>query len=363
MSVRSAPLFAFALLACVSVGFLYIGHRDTDFLSFYAGARLAGSSGLYSVQSAHALEAVYEQHPAEVRAYIRPPFYAAALWPLGRLPYRMAAIAWQLLNVAALAGFVLLWAPRVPSHVLACTFFPLFVDLWVGQDVPILLFLVALSVSLLSRRRNFLAGLVMALCAAKFHLFLLLPLLILSKRMGRFAAGLAVGGLGLLAVSFAAAGPRWIFRYLALLKQNETHQATQSYMPNLIGLFHAVPFAGPCIALLSLAVAIGFCFAARRVDLPHAVALMLFCGVVVGLHSLMYDLGFLLPWLLLRDTLTASFRIAALLSLTCFVLSIPSLAWLGALAVFAILLLDLTSIIAADARRRRVRPFATFATP
>ena len=124
-----------------------------DFLSFYAGARLVGTPDLYNgevhghravvvqVQRPDVEGAARQVHPAgsagnnahrgseqlsdsgppgrksrtgqarkgipsDTLPFTRPPYYAVMLWPLGRLPYFPAYVIWQVLNVAALAGFI-----------------------------------------------------------------------------------------------------------------------------------------------------------------------------------------------------------------------------------------------------------------
>ena len=190
--VIAALLAVPLLVALVSLPFV---HWETDFLSFYAGARLAGTSQLYSSNAVHEIQAGYEREPAQVRAYIRPAFYAVLLWPLGKLSYHAAAVVWQVRNVLGIGIFIWCWARDRAAMIVL--FMPLLIALVLGQDVPILLAVFADVVWLLRKNRLFLAGLLMALCAVKFHLFLLLPLVIVAKRLWRFAGGLAVGGAAL----------------------------------------------------------------------------------------------------------------------------------------------------------------------
>ena len=60
--------------------------------------------------------------------------------------------------------------------------------------------------------RPFLTGLVLALCAAKFHLFP--PLLLWRHRLWQ---GLVAGAAALLAISFAVAGRHWPLEYAAIM--------------------------------------------------------------------------------------------------------------------------------------------------
>jgi hypothetical protein len=75
-----------------------------------------------------------------------------------------------------------------------------------AQDVTFLLLWAALAVVLVRGGADFAAGLVLALCAQKFHLLVFLPVLIVAARRWRLGAGLVAGSAVLLALSFAA-GP------------------------------------------------------------------------------------------------------------------------------------------------------------
>ena len=174
------------------------------------------------------------------RRKIRP---SRQLWPLGRLPYHQAHAVWQLLNVAALAGFILLWSPGAEAAMLCCWYFPLWICFVLGQDLPVFLLVASISAFLLRRQQNFTAGLVFALCGLKFNLFFLVPLVALSRRLWGFIAGVATGGAVLLAVSFGVAGWDWPVRYYSLLEMNERLQGSQSRMPNLKGLLFSVPYS------------------------------------------------------------------------------------------------------------------------
>jgi len=329
-----AAMVSLAVLALVAIAALPAEHWETDFLSFYAGARLAGSGALYSVRAVQAIEAPLERHPEEVRAYIRPPFYAALSWPLGKLPYRTALVIWQLVNVAALGRFIWLWSPRAFSFPLCCFCFPVWMSLVLGQDMPFFLLLTATAVYLLARHRDFAAGVVIAFCGVKFHLFLLLPVVIVARRMWRFGFGLAAGGAALLAASFAVGGWEWPRQYYELVRLNERYQASQSYMPNLNGLFHAAPHAAVWIGLCSAAVVGATWWAARRASPAAAVAIMLCGGVVISPHAFLYDLGLLLPFLLDEDrTPGRALMLSAVAGAAALALTVPAVAFLGQLAI------------------------------
>ena len=83
---------------------------------------------------------------------------------------------WQLCCLGAMLGFVLLWpAKRMVTLLLCCWFPPTAASFANGQDVPFLLLWAAVAAYLVHGRKDFSAGLVLSLCAAKFHLLLFLP--------------------------------------------------------------------------------------------------------------------------------------------------------------------------------------------
>src|SRR5262245_56845693 len=69
-----------------------------DFSSFWAGAQCIGDR-LYDPDCAATIQ--HTVASSGVDRYIRPPFYAVLLWPLGHLPYRMAYVIWVLLAIAS----------------------------------------------------------------------------------------------------------------------------------------------------------------------------------------------------------------------------------------------------------------------
>jgi len=332
-SVQSSLVLVASFTVVVLVAFCSPGARSgrTDFLSFYAGAKLVGTPDLYSVDHVHAIQRELS-NPNEVRAYTRLPFYAVLLWPLGRLPYGMAHSLWQLLNVLALGGFIWLWSPRIIMASVCCLFFPIWISFVVGQDTPVLLLIIALGASLLRRDRSFAAGLVFSLCLIKFHLFILLALVVLAKRLWRFASGVLSGALGLAAVSFAVAGFNWPVQYLAVLRANEQGQNSYRNMPNLNGLFHSVPHSAVWLALATLVVSYATWRVARRSGTDEAIGVALWGGLLTGLHGFIYDCGLLLP-LLTRPPTEIGFHksiiLVSVLELSTVALGLRSISWLG----------------------------------
>lgn len=266
-----------------------------DFRSFYAAAHLVGSSDLYNPSKSLEQQRAAGTVPSLNMEYCRPPYFALALWPLSQLPYPVAHWLWLALSVAALVGFVLLWPLGKREHIAmaVCWSLPVVMCLFQSQDVPFLLLWIALGTRLWSQGRFFTAGLVLSLCAEKYHLFFLLPLLIVRLRLWRLGAGFLTGGAALMILSFVAGGPHWLQAYVSFLTDPHSMPGVEA-MPNLGGL--AARLGMPAwikVSLILLALA-GF-WAAARASFPAVLCLAVAAGVVINVHSFLSDCALLLP--------------------------------------------------------------------
>ncbi len=149
---------------------------------------------------------------------VRLPFYYSLLSPLARLPYRLALLLWTASTILAAVFFVSLYpgVQRAQFAIASCWSLPLVFSIAIGQDVSFILLILAVTLRTLYAGNPLFAGLILSLCAIKFNLFLLLPLLFVGKREWRLAAGFSIGTVLLLAISFIA-GPGWLQSYIALI--------------------------------------------------------------------------------------------------------------------------------------------------
>ncbi len=271
-----------------------------DFLPLYVGAKLAGTGDLYNPHAyyafmIHRFEALHES-----LRFTRLPFYAALLWPLSWLPYDTAYLVWWALRLAALAGFLALW--RIPSRADTLLFtalsVPVFASLAAGQDTIFLLLFIAIAFRCWEQDRAFAAGLALSLCAIKFHLFVLLPLLFLRQRLSRMAAGFAAGGAAMLALACAVEGWSWPIAYFRVLTDGRVHPGADS-MPNLHGLVAEIPFGTYLEAGAVVAVGAAAWTVSRNLSFPSAFALTLLGGLLLSYHSYLMDTAVLLPALLI----------------------------------------------------------------
>src|SRR5262249_15223867 len=147
-----------------------------DFMNIYSGTHLAFTDGMYDVPSNLHVMREYAGWENPNRLFNRPPFYALLMWPLGRLPFLTASHVWELFIPATIALFCFLWPGNRRTAAIACCWsFPLYYVFANGQDVAILLVLIALSLRAMRNGKDTTAGLVFSLCSIKFHLLLLLP--------------------------------------------------------------------------------------------------------------------------------------------------------------------------------------------
>jgi len=264
-----------------------------DWPAFYAAAKLAplGSAKLYSFAEMKRITSSFE-NPAFVWAFVRPPFYAFVLFPLGLLRPWAAFVAWQLANLVALACFqALMWPSRIGLlAMVACA--PLWVSFRQGQDMPLLLLIVGVTIFLLEHNRAGLAGAVMSLCTIKFHLLLLVPMFLLAHRGWRMAAGLCLGVAALLIGCFTIYGGDWPAQYSRSMIENQRHLHTAS-------LWTLAPAPWGPITVVTV-LALGCYFACRKISSPAiAFAVSLVFSFLAAPRAYIYDAAITLPALLL----------------------------------------------------------------
>jgi Glycosyltransferase family 87 len=268
-----------------------------DFPPLYAGGKLAGTPDLYSpAVNQRVMQTAAGCTSQAGLCFMRPPFVAALMWPFARLPLRDAMLAWGIVSLLALAGFLWLWpAPKLAAIALVCWSLPVGAAFTQSQDSLILLLWIALAATLLTHGRDFAAGLILALCAAKFHLFFLLPVLIAARRLWRTAWGSVAGGCVLAALSFAVGGLHWPSQFLTVALDSRINPHPW-LMPNLRGMLYGVPGAGVWEAVLSVLTAVLVWYIARGdVGIHAALAAALAGSLLTSHHAYLPDASLMLP--------------------------------------------------------------------
>ncbi len=309
LDLASLPRAVALLLAVVCIGLnlrvlrqhFHMVTEMSDGGTFYIGSKLLGTPELYNVEGNLQAQAKYTQQvPNPGLIFCRLP-YVVWLWkPFAALPFVSAMIIWRLLNLLALVAVVFTFpAPRQLVAVAVAVSIPAMHAILFGQDVPILLLAIALSLALLRSKSDLAAGLALSLCCSKFHFLILSPIAILFNRRFRFMTGLSIGIFLEILVSFAVQGPRWpidFWRVLTMVNMN-THPGV---MPDLLGMFSGSRLATP-LTLAADLVVVGLLviICQREKNFELVLSLSLLCALLVTTHSYAHDCLFALPALLL----------------------------------------------------------------
>lgn len=156
--------------------------------------------------------------------FLYPPLVATLFRPVARLPYAVAKVAWMTVSLLALAGSLVLVMRiagvrptgnvALATWLVALIFHPLLTFLERGQIDTITMLLISGGLALMvTRRRDALGGLLIALATLlKLHTVLVIPFLVLRKRW-RVLAGYAAGGVLLLVLSLVLNGPAMLVQY------------------------------------------------------------------------------------------------------------------------------------------------------
>jgi hypothetical protein len=308
MKLRHAVVIAF-LVAGILLRAWIFSHlsRDlsvcsVDFGAFYAGGKLAGSLDMYSPDAVFAAQDRAMGCHMENIIFIKPPFYGLMMMPLARLPFEAALWLWRILGLAALGVFLWLWpCDRLVAAAGCAWFLPEASNFTAGQDVAFVLALVAAACYCLKTGRPTAAGVLFGLGAIKFHLFVLLPLVVLRRKLWRTIAAAAGTVALLLGTAFVAYGPGCLATYRNALRDPRMNPYFYN-MVNLNGLFHGRPI---WIAA-AVAVALLVYFIDRRASLELALAAVLAGGVLIVPHNTISDGLLFLPLILEARRFTAA---------------------------------------------------------
>jgi len=198
-----------------------------DFGAFYVAGQIYHNYGAASIYDAELHRRVYKENfpdaPADEQLfYANAPFFVLPFILLSRLPYALAYFIWLLISVGLfIAGFSILWRTlalpreiRLTAVLVALSFWPFLVEcLAGGQTSAFGFFCLAVAISLENRSR-FWSGVVLALCAYKPTLLLLIvPMLLVSGRWLTIV-GLAVGSFILGLISLLVVGVQGCINFL-----------------------------------------------------------------------------------------------------------------------------------------------------
>ena len=270
-----------------------------DFVTFYAGAKLAGTPELYS--RAANVELIKKLAGEDMgMMYIRPPFYAAILKPLAWLPFLAAYALFTCLSLASYLWFAARFTKECPAlPFLSAISIPFLADLTAGQDAAFMLAILGAAILLARAGKDFGAGLVLSLCAFKPHLFLFVPVLLIMKRRWWMTGGGVVGGVALAVLGTIVNGPAAWIAWVKVLRDPWINPDAGG-MPNLHGLVAVMGINPNWEAILIGAVCLLFLWMTLHFDnFELLFAASLVCGLLVSFHSTIVDDLVLFPVLIL----------------------------------------------------------------
>jgi len=269
---------------------------QNDFVQFYTAAKLVGSPDLYSRSANLATIKAIHGFTMETVVYTRPPFYAVLLKPLAVFPYRAAYAIFSLATFSSILWFVIRFSKECPTlPFFASLSIPFLTALCDGQDTPFLLAILGSSILLTRRGKDFSAGLILSLCAIKFHLFLFLPVLWLLKKRWRTLGGAVCGTIALTVLGILVAGADSIRQYVKVLRDPWINPSA-TLMPNLHGLVAILHADARLEFLLVALVFMAFFWLTQKTDnYELLLAASLVCGLLVSFHSAIVDDVVLFP--------------------------------------------------------------------
>lgn len=292
-----ASLCVFGVMIYAFIESYWTGNRGADFNQFYSAARLAGTGRLYDWDALQQLE---RRNYSSMVPYIRVPLYAYLFKPIAWLPWQQARVVWWLVNALAIASLPWLWPfpSRWMSAAVLCWSLPVWALLNWGQDTALFLWMASAGAKLMEKNRPFVAGLVFALCASKFHLAVGIPVVLLAQRRWRVLTGGLAGGAVIAAACFLIEGPGWPQQLLTVVRTVPDVQIPPERMVHIAAFFERYNMP----ASLAIALSLGVLLVLWRTPNAGILWAALPAGLLVTPHSFVYDSVVLVPALLFAVT-------------------------------------------------------------
>jgi hypothetical protein len=254
-------IYLSGMLAIHAVSFWHsrflIAKGYPDFTTYYAigtmvrrglGHELYDAALQYKIQQEIAPNVAIRKNAL---VYLHPPFEAPLFVPFTYLSYPGAFIAWDIINLSALLVVAFLFSKNAPNFdtdswplwlLASLAFFPIFLTLLQGQDSIVLLLLFTLAYICLKKKRETLAGGLLALGLFRPQLILPFVVLWMFRRGSKILLGFVpiAGLLALLSLPIAGAVgllsyPKYVLHSDRTLAQGALRP---SDMPNLRGLIY-----------------------------------------------------------------------------------------------------------------------------
>jgi hypothetical protein len=293
-----------------------------DFTIFYAAGKMirnGQSASLYDLRAQYRTQNEFAPDvPIRQAAlpYNHPPFEALLFVPFTFIEYLPAYGIWTVINLAMLASSLTLLRKHFTDirnlspallGLAAAGFFPIAMAIIQGQDSILLLLITVLAMAAAAEARDVSAGAMLALGLFKFHFIIPLVLIVAIKRP-RLLVGFVPVALALVGVSVALVGWHGALDYVRFVLHVEGNAAGGVVwvfdMPNLRGLIAVMAgaFAGSVWStLLTVASSVAVVLVAVRSvrkagnTVQGMFALATVATMLIGYHTMPYDLSLLLP--------------------------------------------------------------------
>ena len=320
----------------VAVGSMVIeSSRDHDFLNLFTGASLAREGRFADM---HDPDVQFAKQKAllpwlpEVVPFVRPSYYALVLSPISLFPFENAFWIWTVWHSLVLIA-CWVWAVRRfgwDALIFSVMYFPGAAGIIHGQDAVVMLVIGIAGYVLAHRGRNFWGGFVWGLGLVKFHLLLLLPLVMLVHKERNMFAGFAASGCAALLSFIGLSGISGIRTYLDLLQRDDLKELSPGLeeMVNVHAIRANLLPESTVLSGILVAVVIGLVLAGVwRAPLWRWVAASLTGCILVAPHAYAYDASILLlaVWLVLFVSKDRYSRLAA----ATLAIPLPFIAYVG----------------------------------
>ena len=306
----------------VAVGSMVIeSSRDHDFLNLFTGASLAREGRFADM---HDPDVQFAKQKAllpwlpEVVPFVRPSYYALVLSPISLFPFENAFWIWTVWHSLVLIA-CWVWAVRRfgwDALIFSVMYFPGAAGIIHGQDAVMMLVIGIAGYVLADRGRNFWGGFVWGLGLVKFHLLLLLPLVMLVRKERNMLAGFAASGGAALLSFIGLSGISGVRTYLDLLQRDDLKELSPGLeeMVNVHAITANLLPESTVLSGILVAAVVGLVLAGVwRAPLWRWVAASLTGCILVPPHAYAYDASILLlaVWLVLFVSKDRYSRLAA----------------------------------------------------
>lgn len=251
------PVLAFLLLVSAGVVSIPSDHTQTDFVSFWAAAKLILAGG-----SPYDQAALYALQGPSKYAFLYPPPFLFPILPFGALPYSTGLFAWV---IAGIAIFFMAARKLSPSPWPVLAMPALLVNAADGQNGA-LTGALFVGAALTIEKRPFIAGLLLGCFIVKPHLALMFPFAFLFGRQWQVIAGGIVSVLFWVLASTLAFGPDIWPGFMAKSAEASALLADNAMLhPKMASLYGMIRAPGGSLALAYAAQALSALIAAACV--------------------------------------------------------------------------------------------------